>query len=533
MRWGRAFAAAGAVVALAVTGLAGPAAAGEAKYVGDLALTETGVVRGTAATDLVTFKGIPYAAPPVGPLRWRAPQAAKVWDGVLDGTQFRSQCAQLGGLGGIVESYQEDCLYLNVFAPKTSGVKPVVVWFYGGGFQNGTGSTYDAARLAAQGDVVVVTVNYRVGVLGFLALPSLDGETPGVQSGNFGIQDQRASLKWVQRNIAGFGGNPGNVTIAGQSAGAGAACIHLTSPASAGLFQRAIGQTYSCGSPLLTKDAAETMGTTVATQFGCTDAATAAACLRGKTDVKALMQAWPPLPQGPVVGGSEQPLQPIDAFRQGKFTRVPMLWGNNRDEMRMIVSIQYDASGNPVTAESYPQIIRTTFGVDADRVLARYPASAYPTPGLALSAVLSDAGDDQLATCQHVTAYRAAIAGQAKLFVYQFSDRTAPPVVDIPGFDEGAEHGAELNYLFPKFTGATLNTEQQALADQMVRYWATFARTGDPNTAGLPAWPRFTTGTARDALSLDLASAGGNRKIDLATRSQCDFWATVPPPPGA
>ncbi|GLX02799.1 carboxylesterase family protein [Microtetraspora sp. NBRC 16547] len=533
MIWGKAIAAAGAVVALAVSGTAGTAAADQETRVSDVVTTKTGSVRGTETADLVTFKGIPYAAPPVGSLRWRAPQPAKRWNDVLDGTQFRSQCAQLGGLGGIIESYEEDCLYLNVFAPKTTKAKPVVVWFYGGGFQNGTSSTYDAAQLAAKGDVVVVTVNYRVGVLGFLALPSLDRETPGVQSGNFGIADQRASLTWVQSNIAGFGGNPNNITIAGQSAGAGAACIHLASPASAGLFQRAIGQTYSCGSPLLTKDAAETMGTTLAGQFGCADAARAANCLRGITDVKALMQAWPALPQGPVLGGREMPLQPIDAFRQGKFNRVPMLWGNNRDEMRMIVSIQYDASGNPVTAETYPQIIRATFGVDADRVLARYPASDYPTPGIALSAVLSDAGDDQLATCQHVEAYRAAIAGQGKLFTYQFSDRTAPPVVDIPGFDEGAEHGAELNYLFPGFTGATLNAQQQELSDQMVKYWSAFARTGDPNTTGLPAWPRFTTGTAQDTLSLDLAANGGNQKIDLATRSQCDFWATVPPPPGA
>ncbi|MCP2168682.1 carboxylesterase/lipase family protein [Goodfellowiella coeruleoviolacea] len=524
MKWRSALLAACSAIGLLATGLTGSAtAAPDGVY--DLVRTDLGLVRGTQHDRHETYKGIPYAAPPVGELRWRAPQPAKPWEGVLDATNFRSQCAQLGGLGGIIESYEEDCLYLNVTTPSRLGKRPVVVWFYGGGFQNGTSSTYDASKLADQGDVVVVTVNYRVGALGFMALPSLDGENPGVQSGNYGIEDQQAAMRWVQRNAAAFGGDPGNVTLAGQSAGAGSICIHLASPTAAGLFHRAIGETFSCDAKMLTKDQAETIGTSVAEQFGCADASTAADCLRGKP-VPDLMKAWPPLPQGPVVGGKELPMQPGDALRQGKFNKVPMLWGNNLDEMRMIVSVQYDGSGNPVTPTMYEEIIRSTYGAYADQVLQRYPLANYPTPGIALSAVQTDAGNELLSTCPHLRGYQAATAtGSAPLYVYQFADRTAPPVVDIPGFDEGAEHSVELNYLFPNFMGPLKNAEQEKLSDTMVNYWTTFARTGNPNGNGEVNWPRYRS--AADVLSLDIAP-GGIHTVDIEKNSHCGFWATVP-----
>jgi para-nitrobenzyl esterase len=508
------------VVGLLCTGLVPAAAAGPR----DLAWTENGPLRGTVHADYVQYLGVPYAAPPVGRLRWRPPAPARDWHGVLDATAPRSQCAQLA-LFDSPETHVEDCLYLNVTAPRrVRPGTPVLVWFHGGSFLAGSGDLYDGRRLAAEGGIVVVTVNYRVGALGHLALPALSAEKAGVQSGNYGLQDQQAALRWVRRNIAAFGGNPANVTLGGQSSGAVSNCMHLVSPTAAGLFQKVIGASGSCTWQLPTAPQAEAAGTAFAAGLDCTDPATAADCLRGK-EVVDLLRAWPG--GTPVVGGREFPVQPAEGLRTDRFRHVPMLLGNTLDEERFTVSLQYDGSGNPVTAAQYPEIIRGTYGEAADGVLARYPADRYPTPGIALATVNSDALPP-LSTCEHLKQYRLATARPfpVPVYAYQFADRTAPPLVDIPGFAEGAAHLTDMNYLFPQVYGSPLNADQQALARTMVRYWANFARTGNPNGRDLPDWPRFHH--ASDVLSLDLGRRGIH-PVDVSAASHCAFWATVNP----
>ncbi|HEV2783772.1 MAG TPA: carboxylesterase family protein, partial [Actinophytocola sp.] len=236
-------------------------------------LTDRGPVRGVVAGDYRLFQGIPFAAPPVGELRWRPPQPPAPWRDPLDATAPRGACAQPGSFGR-PETFNEDCLYLNVTTPRRAGHRlPVMVWIHGGSYTTGSGAIYDARKLAVEGGVVVVTINYRLGPLGFLALPALTGEQPGIQSGNYGIEDQQAALRWVRRNAAAFGGDPGNVTIFGESAGSGSVCAHLVSPTAAGLFHRAIGQSYSCAWPVATGAAAESAGTAFAGRVGCADVA--------------------------------------------------------------------------------------------------------------------------------------------------------------------------------------------------------------------------------------------------------------------
>jgi para-nitrobenzyl esterase len=505
------------VAAVLVAGLAAPAAA--ERQARDTVQTDHGAVRGVVAEDYRLFQGIPYAKPPVGELRWQPPQPVQRWRGTLDATAPRSQCAQLAVLG-VPETHSEDCLYLNVTTPsRTRGKKPVMVWFHGGFFTSGSGAIYDGRRLAVTGDVVVVTVNFRLGPLGYLALPGLSAEHPGIQSGNYGIEDQQAALRWVRRNAAAFGGDPGNVTIFGESSGSASVCLHLTSPDSAGLFDRAIGESGSCATPQATKEAAESAGTNLAAQFGCTDPHTAAACMRSKP-AGDLLHAWPG--GGPAIGGREFPIQPPDALRQNRFRHVPLLLGNNRDEERFGTSLRYDATGHPVTPDQYQQIIASDYGPHADQVLRRYPLADYPTPSIALATIRTDKGGP-LSTCDNLTGYQLA-GRQTPVYAYQFADRTAPPLVDIPNFDEGAEHGTELNYVFPNVFGRPLTQQQQALADTMVRYWTNFAHTGNPNGRKTPYWPRFRDAT--DVLALDLGP-DGIEPTDIASASNCAFWASL------
>jgi para-nitrobenzyl esterase len=398
-----------------------------------------------------------------------------------------------------------------------------MVWIHGGGFVTGAGSFYDASKLAVEGDVVVVTVNYRLGPLGFLALPALDAENPGVQSGNAGIEDQQAALRWVRRNATAFGGDAGNVTVFGESAGSASVCVHLVSPTATGLFHKAIAQSFSCTSRLTPKEAAEGAGGAFATRFGCGDPGQAAECLRGKP-VPELLAAWPG--GGPVVGGRELPLQPPDAVSANRFHHVPFMHGNTHDELRYFVSAQFDATGHPVTPQQYEAIIRGTYGANADRVLARYPLAAYPTPSIALSTVETDFGV-ALSTCNHLAAYRAFSSGPhpVPVYAYQFADRTAPPLLDVPNFDEGAEHAVELNFLFPHLFGAPLTAAQEALSTTMVRYWTNFAHHGNPSGPDLPRWPRFRSDD--DVLSLDIGP-GRVRRVNPGPASNCAFWESLP-----
>ncbi len=360
----------------------GPGAAAAAMSSPLVVQTDKGAVRGTLSGGVREFLGIPYAAPPVGALRWRAPRPAAPWAGVRDATSPGKLCAQFGspGSGNPNTSTNEDCLYLNVDTPRTvRGRLPVMVWIHGGGFTGGAGSIYDGKVIAEQGNVIVVTINYRLGAFGFLALPSLDAESPGL-SGDYGLEDQQAALRWVQRNSVAFGGNPRNVTIFGESAGGAAVCENMTSPTAAGLFQRVIAES-GCLGETSGRPAAEQNGAAFAGRLGCNDAATAAACLRGKSASDVLTAgasgAW-----SPVVGGAVLPLPPAQALASGRYDHVPLLQGTNHDEGRLFAGLRFDASGAPLTAAHYPAVIQAQVGAaNAPMVLDAYPLSSRRAAG--------------------------------------------------------------------------------------------------------------------------------------------------------
>jgi para-nitrobenzyl esterase len=485
--------------------------------------TSEGKVLGTQHQGYRTFQGIPYAAPPVGDLRFRAPQPPSRRSGTLDATAPRSQCAQLTRLGN-AETFGEDCLFLNVTTPAGDSAPrdglPVMVWIHGGAFVYGTGASYDASRLAANGGVVVVTINYRLGPLGFLAHPQLTAEQPQLGSGNFALQDQHAALRWVRRNAHAFGGDPRNVTVFGESAGSASVCANVASPTARGLFGRAIAQSYSCTSDFVELGAAEEAGTAYAAALGCTDD-DVVACLRAQP-AEALLRAW----DGGafVVGGGLLPRQPGTALANGTANRVDLLHGNTRDENRLFVPLEV---GTGLTLEQYEGIVRSRFGPAADQVLALYPVTGTTSPITALSTLNSDAGT-ALSTCDHVQAYEVASRRRGvRTYAYQFRDRTASPLVDFPNFEEGAAHATELPYLFPGLFGAPLTPQQQGLSDAMVEYWTSFARSGRPAGKGLPHWPRY--GGSDDVLGLAPADQGGIAPVDVAAESNCAFWASLLP----
>ena len=520
---------------LAASGVTPATAASKPPPGGGLVVqTADGAVRGQAGDGVRTFEGIPYAAPPVGDLRFQPPAPAEAWTGVRDATGFdpQTQCAQLTRLGNL-QTFGEDCLYLNVTVPAGKSAKglPVMVWVHGGSFVYGTGYTYDASKLAAQGDVVVVTINYRLGPLGFLANPALSAERPAAGSGDYALLDQQAALRWVQENARAFGGNPNNVTLFGESAGAASVCANLVSPSAEGLFHRAIVQSFSCAQPYAPLAQAEQAGQAFAARVGCAGAADVGACLRGVPSEQ-LLRAW--TSGAFAVGGQNLPLQPAQAIATDQYNSVKsVMHGNTRDENRLFAPLTYLQSGRafPTTPAQYDAAVRAQYGANGDAVLAEYPLSDYPSAIVALSTIATDRGSG-LSTCEHVKgANLLTDPPQAtKTFAYQFRDRTASPLISlIPTAlgGNGAAHATELPYLFPGLFGAPLNAEQQQLSDAMVGYWTRFAKTGNPDTGSdLPRWERYRQGSGV-VLGLDLASAGGITPVDVAAESNCAFWAKL------
>ncbi|MEU4483212.1 carboxylesterase family protein [Micromonospora sp. NPDC023966] len=496
--------------------------------------TGSGPVRGVVAADHRAFAGIPYAAPPIGDLRWRAPLPAAPWSSIRGATRPGNPCPQLGGPDGSTLVGSEDCLYLNVTTPTGGDARrlPVMVWLPGGGFVSGAGSDYDGTRLAVQGNVVVVTVNYRLGALGFLDHPALAASDPA--AGNYGIADQQAALRWVRNNIGQFGGDAHNITLFGQSAGAYSVCTHLASPSSAGLFHKAIVQSGPCANSMATRSVAQARGTAAARDLGCSPVIDALACLRavpasrlvsiGGDQVLTATARIADLPWLPVAGTPILPLQPLVAMRRGAAADVPLIQGSTRDEMRPFVAANYDVRGRPVTADQYLGVVGQVFGDDATAVLARYPANAYPSPGVALATVLTDWGR-KLGACPVLPADQAA-SRQSSVYTYEFAEDSGQIFAGLP---MGAGHGAELPYLFDgAFNGpdgtAPLNPQQQQLSRQLTTYWANFATTGDPNGPGLPTWRPYR-GDGR-LLSLT-AGQGGILGIDFSRAHQCGFWKAI------
>jgi carboxylesterase type B len=525
--------AAGGVAAGGVA--AGGVAAGPARAAagGDpVVRTENGALRGVRSDGVDGFLGVPYAAPPAGALRWRAPRPAASWRGVRDAGAYGNRCPALASTNG-PESDTEDCLYLNVQRPATArpGDRlPVYFFIHGGGLVNGSSNQHDAGLIVRNTGVVVVTINYRLGVFGFLAHPALSGE-PGAagESGDYGFMDQQAALRWVRRNIGAFGGDPRQVTIGGESAGGWSTCAHLTAPGSRGLFARAIIQSESC--PTQPLSAAEATGTTIAAAAGCADAAGAAGCLRGKTTTELLAAASGQGSFSMVHGGPTLPAAPDSAVRAGDFAKVPIMIGANRDEGRTFAQ---GFIGQ--TREQYVAFVRSTFGADADAVLGRYPwpatADAF-TPAYLVGAIFTDSGFIAgIGGCAN-RGLTQAFARATPTYAYEFGHRTGPGLAPTPaGYVWGAGHAAELAYLWPSFDNGTpiaptFNAGERRLAIDMVRYWGSFVRAGRPAAASSAAWARYD----RTMRTLSLRAGGRSALISdarLAAEHQCAFWDQRP-----
>jgi para-nitrobenzyl esterase len=482
--------------------------------------TADGRLRGQAAGTIDEFLGIPYAAPPVGPLRWRPPQPAAPWTGVRPATQFGPHCPQYGSPFGLA-SMSENCLFLNVYAPASSlraGSLPVMVWIHGGDLTAGESNDYDPAGLVRDG-VVVVTINYRLGALGFLAHPALATRAGG-PSGDYGLMDQQAALHWVQRNIGQFGGDPRNVTIFGESAGGLSVLAQLVSPAARGLFAKAIIESgsYSLLQPSLAT--AEASGEAFAAKAGC--ATQTAACLR-RLPVQTILDDQGAV--GPDVDGTVLTQSIGTALASGDFSHVPVINGTNHDEWRLFIAIFRPLTG-PVTAANYRSMIASTASVspaEAAVVAAHYPLSSFASPAAALGAV----GTDEIFACPALTMDQE-LSRFTPTFAYEFNDEHAPErfLPPIAGFSYGAAHASELQYLFQLNDSAfpgTLTAGQQRLAASMQRYWTNFARSGSPSAPGAPPWPRFDDGQRM----ISLVPPTPRAETDFAAEHQCAFWAAA------
>ena len=487
--------------------------------------TTSGLVRGAATLDKRHFAGIPYAAPPVGPLRWQPPQPVEPWQGALDATKVGPRCLQDEG-GERGRGTDEDCLTLNVWTPAPAEeLRPVMVWIHGGAFINGSGGIYDSRWLVDRGDIVVVTLNYRLGALGFLAHPALG---PAGAVGNYGLQDQQAALRWVRDNISAFGGDPDKVTIAGESAGGMSVCDHMVAPDSKGLFRAAIIQSAPCQAQLALP-AAERISEEYARDAGCGDPAKAAECLRA-LPVDALRKpVWydrigEDTLSGPVTRTTVLPEDPVQAIAQRRVSDVPVLIGSNRDEFTLFVALQYLQAGRQYAPGEYPGLLADTFGPDAAAVGERYPLDRYGgSAALAYSAAVTDG----VFACV-ADRMTDELAPTNDVYAYEFNDPRPPtpePMRTLP-FPVGASHSLELRYLFDVGGAPPLNPAQQVLSNQMIDYWSSFVRNGDPATDGLPAWPEAGTDSGAENL-LSLQPDGSRLSTEFAKDHQCAFWADL------
>ncbi len=485
-----------------------------------------GALRGQSRDGAQEFLGVPYAAPPVGAARLRAPAPPPRWPGVREATRQSPACLQFSPFGlSDPAAVSEDCLYLDVHRPRTArpGERlPVIVWMHGGAYSQGTGTQFGGRTMADLTRSVVVSINYRLGQLGYLALPE-PGRQDALRSGSFGLMDQLAALRWTRENIGAFGGNPGSVTISGQSAGSGSVCALLAAPSAAGLFHRAVLQSGPCtllGTPDLPD--AEAQARAFAARAGCSAAADPVACLRALPG-PALVEAARTLPtRGPASGDGLLPVAPAQAIGSGAWNKVPVLIGSTRAEARFFVALTQPQ----LTAEQYTAQVLAGYGAAGPEVLARYPVAAHGSPYLALSAVMTDS------TFACHTQWTAQLfAAQVPTYVYEFDDPRSPTLAgaQVPGLDQSNAHSAELAYLHDFTMGERpLTPDQVALGNRMKRYWAAFARFGAPVVAGQTVWPPTGPGAAR-VLTLDPAAT--RTSTSFGADHQCAFWRTQPPRP--
>lgn len=493
--------------------------------------TTQGAVRGIIRNGIQEFLGIPYADPPIGRLRWRPPEPHARWEGVRDATRLGDRCAQVSTLSTFsANSVTEDCLYLNVFKAERASpgqLRPVMVWIYGGGFWEGASDYYNPQKLVSRGAVVLVTIKYRVGLFGFFAHPELDQE--GHAFGNYGLMDQQAALRWVQRNARQFGGDPRNVTLFGESAGAYSVADQIISPGAKGLFQRAIAHSNANPEPLTTLEAAESLGSQFAYASGCQHEIPA--CLREKS-VAQILAANPVESANSggryfpsvMVDGTVVPDQILPRLQSGRFNRVPLINGSNRDEGLFFVALDELHTGRSLTAQTYADAIRALDPTHGSDILSEYAVADYKSPAEAYGAAFADR-----IVCEAFEMSKLYSRYVPNTYVYEFADRSAPSYLPKVPYPYEATHTLELQYLFPGFHGATgtqseLSAAQERLSDQMVDYWTHFARSADPNSIEqhLPHWQAVSE--HHDAYQqLDLPNS---TSVEGQTPKghHCEFW---------
>lgn len=492
-----------------------------------------GKIQGVARDGAQAFLGIPYAAPPVGELRWRAPQPPTPWAGVRRADVYGSRCPQNRDLGVFADAGgQEDCLTLNVFAPpgaRAGDKRPVLVWIHGGALRVGAGSDYNPAKLAVDGKSIVVTFNYRLALLGFFAHPAL--HEAGKPAINYGMLDQQAVFDWVRRNVAAFGGDPENVTISGESSGGGSVLAHVASPWSKGKFQHAIAMS---GAALILKSPhfgstrlrgeAERFARDFAEKVGCTseNASAVARCLRGLPLTAILAGQRPYLLQQPAVDGYFLPIHPNEAFRTGQINRVTLVTGHTRDEGSFFVGFPENDTGKILRAEDYPAALESMYGKAlAPEIAQRYPLKDYDSPSGAYAASVTA----YLFACPE-RAINRSVSAVMPVYAYEFADRTAPSYLKPTSFPQGAAHTYEIPYLFPAFKGGAENpiiphpnSMQDKLSAEMIGYWTGAARLG-----GQRRWQAYDA--QRDNVFIFRLP-----QAQMAERSNdryhCDFWDSL------
>jgi para-nitrobenzyl esterase len=449
---------------------------------------DSGLISGTATPDgaVRVFRGIPYATPPVGKLRWRPPQPAAHWDGVRNAEQFGAICMQPAFRGASptanAPKMSEDCLFLNVWTAATSARerRPVMVWIHPGGYQTGSGSApgYDGEALAKKG-VVLVTINYRLGVFGFFSHPELTQESENHASGNYGLMDQVAALEWIQKNIAAFGGDPRRVTVFGDSAGSASIANLMGSPRAKGLFQRASGESGAWMgislAPARTLAEAEQAGVKMADEMHA----------KNLDDLRAvsaedLLKAG--RGGGPVIDGWFIPRDVGTTFAEGKQNDVPLIVGSNEDEGTFFLQ--------PTTADKFIERARARFGDQASAFLKLYPADSDDEANASQLAAFRD----ELAFVMRIWARAQTKTGHSKAFLYYFTHQPPAPVGSTSrgGFGSGATHGAEAQYIFQNLLPPRAWTDlDHQVSDALSSYWVNFAAGGDPNGKGLAKWPAF------------------------------------------
>jgi len=499
-----------------------------------LVTTTNGDVQGSDLGASCAFLGIPFAAPPIGDLRWKPPQPAAPWAPATLNATGGPACSNVNPPGSTTTGGSEDCLKLNIWTPDPAPASPapVLVWIHTGAFQAASANLPDSngRKMAEQTGAIVVAANYRVGPFGFLGHRALTAEDPGYRSsGNYGFLDQRAALAWVRDHIAAFGGDPDNVAIAGQSAGANSVSLHVVSPGSAGYFGRAIIQSGSASTRWPTLADAEALGDRLALALSCTDPSQVLTCLRSKTRAEVLL-AFPNGQQefaetsrvawGPVVDGLDIPDQPRTLYENGAFNHVPLIIGATRDEGWIYVDRSFPAG---LTVEQYETAVATEFGAaDAPAILAKYPVADFASPKLALSRLT---GDVEM-TCEARRVARLVERTGTPVYLYSFereADAVVPDLV-IHGLDRNIVFG---NNFGPPQPSYVLNADDLALFGAIAGYWTRFAAAGNPNQHKGEGfrWPiyKHPAGHGRGAdryLILDWPL----REDKRLREEHCDFW---------